>query len=92
MSFTRKDLKYKDYSWTVYKDDDPKVIGPPDSTLFHRKEGYEVEYLIKKFMKKHNLKKKSSGHKVEKMLRNLPGNIRSQKKVMEWLEENWSKY
>tara|TARA_B100000700_G_scaffold317273_1_gene408372 strand:+ start:288 stop:476 length:189 start_codon:yes stop_codon:yes gene_type:complete len=44
--FKNSDLKYGDYSWTVYGDDDPKITGKPDSTLFSRKEGYEVIYII----------------------------------------------
>lgn len=89
----KSDLFYKDYSWTVYRDDDPKVSGEPDSTLLSRKEGYEVLYFINKFCEKWNLKQKSSATKVEKMLRNdVPTNIHSQSKIKDWIETNWGNY
>lgn len=88
MQFLRSDLKYSGYSWTVYRDDDSKVTGPPDSTLFNRKEGYEVLYLINKMAKD-----KSTGYKIEMMLHDhLPGSVRSQKNVAEWVKNNWEEY
>jgi len=87
---SKEDLHFKDYSWTVYQEDDPKVTGEPDSSLLHRKEGYEVLYLINKFAEKNGLEKKASGLKAEKMIReSLPGEIRSQEEVMKWLAQNW---
>lgn len=87
---SKGDLFYKDYSWTVYGDDDPKVSGPPDSTMFNRKEGYEVLYLINKIAEIHNLKKLDSGLKMEKMIHDkLPGNVRSQENVKAWIVDNW---
>jgi hypothetical protein len=86
------DLKYK-YSWEAYGGDDPEVTGAPDSTLFNRKEGYEVLYLINKFMKKNGMKKKVSGQHAEMLInKHLPGNIRSQAKVIKWLNDNWNEY
>lgn len=86
----KSDLEYDDYSWTAYGNDNPKISGKPDSTLFNRKEGYEVLYLINKFAEKHNLKQISSGKKTERMIHDqLPGNIRSQENVVSWLVENW---
>lgn len=46
------DLVYNDYSWAAYGKDDPKIAGEPDSTLFNRKEGYEVLYFINKIAEK----------------------------------------
>ena len=89
----KSDLYYDDYSWTTYGDDDPEITGSPDSTFFNRKEGYEVLYLINKIADKNDLKKKSSGQKIEKMLHDhLPGNIRSQKNVYQWIVDNWDNY
>ena len=45
----KSELQYK-YSWTAYGDDDPEVTGTPDSTMFSRREGYEVIYLINKLL------------------------------------------
>lgn len=90
---SKDDLKYRDYSWTAYGSDNPAVRGEPDSTLFNRKEGYEVLYLINKFARKHKLTRPASGHKAEKMLHDhLPGNVRSRVNVMAWLEQNWKQY
>lgn len=88
----KSDLKYT-YSWTAIRPDDPKVSGPPDSTMFNRYEGYEVLYLINRFAHEYDLKQKSFGHKIEKMINEyLPSDIRSQTKVKDWIGNNWKKY
>lgn len=85
----KSDLKYS-YSWTAYGNDDPEITGNPDSTLFNRKEGYEVLYLINKISSIYNLKQKKSGLKLEKMINeDLPSNVRSQENVKIWLKNNW---
>ncbi|WP_020161264.1 hypothetical protein [Methylobacter marinus] len=90
---SKGDLQYSDYSWTAYGSDNPKVTSEPDSTLFNRKEGYEVLYLINKFAEKHELKQKSSGQKAERMLHDhLPSDVRSQQNVMAWLANNWKQH
>lgn len=87
---SRADLYFKDYKWTAYPTDDPRVTGKPDSTFLNRYEGYEVLYFINKFVEKHNLKEKSSATKTEKMIRNeLPSTTRSQENVVKWIEDNW---
>lgn len=84
------DLTYKDYSWTVYENDDPEVTGEPDNTLLNRKEGYEILYFINKFCENHGLKSKSSATKVESMIRShVPSRIHSQKEIDEWIVKNW---
>ena len=86
----KSDLVYDDYSWTVYGDDDPKVTGEPDSTLLNRKEGYEILYFINKMASIHGFKKVASGKKIEQMIRDhLPSDIRSQKKIRDWIVKNW---
>ena len=88
----KSDLIYS-YSWTVYGNDDPKVSGFSDNTLFNRKEGYEVLYLINKIADENGLTQKSSGTKMEKMIHNhLPGNIRSQENVKNWIINNLNNY
>lgn len=87
---SRADLYYKDYKWTAYPTDDPRVTGKPDSTFLNRHEGYEVLYFINKFAEKHSLKEKSSATKIEKMIRNeLPSTTRSQENVVKWIEDTW---
>lgn len=89
---SKSELKYQ-YSWTTYRDDDPKVTGEPDSTLLNREEGYEILYFINKFATIYNLKKKASGLKIERMIKTgLPSNIRSQEKVRSWVYDNWDAY
>lgn len=84
-------MVYTDYSWTAIKGDDPRISGKPDSTMFNRHEGYEVLYLINALVKEWNLSQKSSGQKMEKMIRlKLPANIRSQENVRIWIKNNWN--
>lgn len=85
------DLKY-DYSKSATTGDNPELIGTPDKDLFNRNEEYEVLNLINSFAEKHNLKNIASGQKAEKMLQDLPSDIRNREKVITWLEENWDKY
>jgi len=94
MSFYNKsDMIYTDYSWTAYGDDDPKITGNPDNTLFSRKEGYEVLYLINKLAEIFNLKTKKSGEKIERMIHDhLPSNIHSQSNVKDWIRKNWDNF
>ncbi|MHB9140328.1 MAG: hypothetical protein ACYC25_00445 [Paludibacter sp.] len=88
---TKDDLFYKDYSWTVYSKDNPKVTGHPDSTLLNRKEGYEILYFVNKYCEIKGYSLKSSAIKVEKMIRNeVPEGIHSQIKIKEWIETHWS--
>lgn len=89
---TKNDLIYT-YSWTAINKDNPKISGEPDSTLFSRHEGYEVLYLINKFAEIYKLLQKSSGLKLEKMIKKyLPSDTRSQINVKKWLEDNWNNY
>ncbi|MBD3270354.1 hypothetical protein GF376_02410 [Candidatus Peregrinibacteria bacterium] len=90
---SKSDLIYMDYKWSAYGNDDPKITGEPDSSLFSRKEGYEVLYLINKIASDNGLKQKSSGEKLEKMIHEyLPSDTRSQVNVVKWIKANWDKY
>ena len=51
---TKSDLQF-DYSWTALGDDDPRIIGEPDSTWSNRHEGYEVLAFINRFANNSNL-------------------------------------
>lgn len=86
-------MLYNHYSWTVLPGDNPKISGVPDSTLFNRNEGYEVLYLINRFMSDTNIKNVESGQKIERMIRTgLPSDVRGQKNVVEWLIKKWKQY
>lgn len=91
--FTKSDLGYKDYSWTAYNGDDPRVTGEPDSTLLNRKEGYEVLYFINMYARKHFFTQFSQYRKIEIMIRaNVPSDIHSQKDIYEWIQKNWNNF
>jgi hypothetical protein len=88
--FNKAHLLYKDYDWKTYDDDDPKVTGFPDNTLFNRHQGFEILYLINKLMEEWKFKNIASGQHMEKLIREyLPSDIRSQLHVKEWLKKNW---
>jgi hypothetical protein len=88
----KSDLLF-DYSWTAIPPDDPKATGIPDNTLLNRNEGYEVLAFINKFATKHKFANKSSGLKVERLIKeHLPGTTRSHANVTKWLEDNWAKH
>jgi len=88
----KTDLIYN-YEWSAYGNDDPKVTGKPDSTMLNRKEGYEVLYLINKFMRNNGLSDKLTAIIIEEMIyEELPGEIRSQKNVTNWIEKNLEDY
>ena len=87
----RSDLQFT-YKWET-REDDPKLRNEPDSSLFNRQQGWEVLYLINKFGESYYMQGKAIGQKLEKMIRNhLPGEVRSQERVKQWLYDNWSRY
>jgi hypothetical protein len=86
---SRSDLRFI-YSWSAILPDDPRISGKPNSTLLNRNEGYEVLYLINTFADLNSINIKKSGHKIERMIRNhLPGDIRKQEAVVNWINSNW---
>lgn len=81
----RSDLKYT-YKWKSIPEDDPRISGDPDTTLFNRNEGLEVLYLINKFLELFDINSIEIGEIVEKLIREeIPGNLRSQIHAFEWL-------
>lgn len=87
--YNKTDMVYNDYIWATSTGDNPKIIGKPDSTFLSRKEGYEVLDFINSMAVNHNLQNKASGEKIEKMLRKVPGHLRSHKHIEEWIVTNW---
>lgn len=86
---TATDLDGK-YTWTAIRPDDPRVSGEPDSMLLNRSEGYEVLYFVNKMADILGLTKKADGLRIEKMLKTVPGDVRSQADVREWIEKKWA--
>ncbi|MGL1956601.1 MAG: hypothetical protein OCD00_04725 [Colwellia sp.] len=88
--FKKSDMQYDHYDWRVTAGDDPKITGKPDSTMFSRKEGYEVLYMINKVLNHRDLSSVTSGRKAESLIKSdLPGTIRSQINVFDWINDNW---
>ena len=91
MFYHKSDLIYS-YQWETY-DDDPKLRGEPDHSLFNRHQGWEVLYLINKLGEAYHIELKSAGNKMERMIReHLPSNIRSQVNVKQWIRDHWNQY
>jgi hypothetical protein len=96
MPFTRKNMFYSDYKWNPHEGyDNPRVTGEPDSTLLNRQEGYEMLYFINKVAETWGWKSASNVdyQKIEKCVRlHVPGGIRSQKGILNFLEEHREKF
>lgn len=93
MAFTRSQMYFNDYRWNARSErDDPRVTGEPDSTLLDRNEGYEVVYFVNKMGERNFNSQVSIANyqKIERMIRNCPGSIRSQEGIRDWIIRNWS--
>ena len=86
-----QELYYKDYSWTLYNENDPKVSGKPDDTCFNKEEGLEVLYMVKNISSTLGFTYKKSEYKIEKMIHKfLPRHKRSQAQVVKWVLDHWT--
>jgi hypothetical protein len=88
-------MYYRDYSWTAYSGDDPKVSGEPDNSLLSRREGYEMLYFINKCGQLWNWPASDPipHRKLERLIReHVPSNYHSQANVKQWIEANWKLY
>ena len=75
------------YSWTAREGDDPKKRRA-DAIMFNRKEGYEVRLMIQKICNTFGFTSEADVKRVEAAIANeLPGNVRSQENVYNWLVE-----
>ena len=73
------------YSWHAVEGDDPKKRRA-DALLFNRKEGYEVRLMIQKICNTFGYTTEEDVKRVESVIANeLPGNVRSQENVYNWL-------
>ncbi|SAH99806.1 Uncharacterised protein [Bordetella ansorpii] len=80
------------YAKGATRGDDLKLRGEPDSSLFNRKEIYEVVYLLNRFCAKHNFNR-AAALKAERMIQTgLPADVRTQANVVAWLEAHWAKF
>ena len=87
--FSRRNLHYSDYKWSVYPANDPHVTGKPDETPFNKEEGNEVIYLINKLMILWDYRFANTGNKMEKLIHDkLPATVITQKEVLTWIKAN----
>ncbi|MFL7838696.1 MAG: DUF4332 domain-containing protein [Candidatus Promineifilaceae bacterium] len=78
-------LNVDEYEWHAKKGDDPRKTRA-DALLFNRKEGYEVILMIQKICNTFGYMTVDDVKNVESIIANeLPGSVRGQKKVYNWL-------
>ena len=99
MAYLKSEMLYDDgryYKWTAKADhDNPYYTQGADHSELNRTEGYEVLYFINHIGKKHWSQEPTTAayQKVEKMIRfNVPSNIRTHKKIADWIVNNWGSY
>jgi hypothetical protein len=84
----KTNLRYS-YNWRPIPEDDPRISGEPDSTLFNRNEGLEILYIINEYREKYGLSDLYQCEFLERTIKEVvPRNLRSQIHVFEWLEQN----
>jgi hypothetical protein len=86
----KNDLRYI-YRWNIIEERS-KISGVIDCTLFDRREGNEVLYLINELARLWELEEKSLCLKIEKMINILSPEPRTQESVKKWIEDNWIRY
>ena len=100
MAYLQSQMLYKNenyYKWTAADDkDNPYYKWGTDHSELNRTEGYEVLYFINHLAKKwwgNTNVNQIIYQKIEKMIRhNVPSNIRTHKKIEDWIHSNWSSY
>jgi hypothetical protein len=85
----------KHYKWNAKADhDNPYYTKGTDYSELNRTEGYEVLYFINHLGQKHWTKEApnlATYQKLERMIRySVPSEIRTHKKIADWILANWS--
>ncbi|KAA8484107.1 hypothetical protein [Arcticibacter tournemirensis] len=87
--FSKRNLFYDDYKWSSYLNNDSRIHGKLDGTLFDHHEGNEVIYLINKLMVLWDYRFSNTGNKMEKLIHDkLPPEVRTQEDVRDWVKAN----
>ncbi|MCS5420958.1 MULTISPECIES: hypothetical protein [Psychrilyobacter] len=93
ISIGKSSMAYKNYSWKIYDEGDPKITGKLDSTNFDKNEGHEMLYIIKKLTEIWKLEDRYSIRKIETMIyKSLPEGKKEQEEVKNWVRDNWDYY
>lgn len=91
--YKKNDLVFSDYKWTAFPKDSPKISGELDDTHFDKQEGNEVLFLINKISELWGFERKTSGERLEKLIKlHLPENLKVQKEIRKWINDNWDNY
>ncbi len=81
----RSMLDVKKYQWTA-GDGDSKTSVAHDRIMFSRRQGYEVIRMVQKVANHFGYETEEDVKRIEEAIRTaLPGNVRSQKNVFNWL-------
>ncbi|MBP9500887.1 MAG: hypothetical protein KBF17_01880 [Candidatus Promineofilum sp.] len=81
----RSMIDAKKFKWEAGSGDD-KTDVKHDRLMFSRRQGYEVVRMIQKVVNHFGYETEEDVKRVEAAIRNdLPGNVRSQKNVLNWL-------
>lgn len=90
---SKSNMTYKNYSWKNFKGEDPKITGKLDFTLFDKKNGHEMIYILNKLVEIWKLEDRYNIRKIEKMIyKFLPSDIQEQEEVKNWVRDNWDYY
>ena len=94
MSYTKSQMLYSEddhYKWKATGNDNPNITHGSDSVLLNRREGYEVLHFINGIAKKLPDQTVETYRKLEHMIRyTVPQDIRSHKKITDWIFNNWN--
>lgn len=92
-SIEERELTYQYYFYSYYKDGDPHVSGPADSTDFNKYDRLQVLYIINYLIEVNKIvQNKADLMKLERLLRvELPKRIETQSEVVNWILKNWEK-
>ena len=99
MAYLKSEMLFNDgkyYKWTAAADhDNPYYTKGTDYSEINRTEGFEVLYFINHFANKNSTASVSTAtyNKIERGLRySVPANIKTHKKVADWLLAHWGNF
>lgn len=80
-------LQADKYEWTAGEGDNPNKTRA-DAIMFNRNQGYEVQRMIQKVCEAYGFESVEDVQRVERVIaEELPGSVRSQQNVYNWLVE-----
>lgn len=86
-----KDALLYSYTWSQYPENDSRISGPPDTTIFNKHEGAEVVYLIDYLSEHLAWSVEEFAGKVEKLIHDhMPEQKMSQQEAVAWIKKNWT--